>query len=107
MTTLDAYLTREDQLCLAIKAVRKILPLPQKMVMAKPCPDFAGELVCATILLPAIGNLQHFKLHNLEERIQKALTEASACISALGPEYQELNGLDISTAITNIAVALL
>lgn len=107
MTKLDAHLNKEDQLCIAIKAVREALPLPQKMVMAKLSPDYAGELVCASMLMPTIGSSEKYMEHDLHERLIKAFTDAKRLIATLGPEYENLSGLESAMAITNLAIQLL
>lgn len=104
MATLDAYLTKEDQLCAAIKAVRAVLPLPKKRVMGKLTHDCASELMCASRLMFAIGMMQHSACVGLEARLFSALRDAEQFVRNLGPEYSNLSGPEVSLAITDIAV---
>lgn len=108
MPSIDAYLTKEDQLCAAIKAVREVLPLPKKVIMAKQgCHDLAGELACASILLPAIGRMNVNVHHDLDDLLKQALSGAMEMIKRLGTEYAHLKGLELSLAIANLAASAL
>lgn len=100
-------MTKEDQLCTALKAVREVLPLPKKRVMSRSVPDFASELMCASVLLPVVGAMQKYKLHDLYERLTASLREATALAASAGSDYADCSGPKAALAIANIAAHLL
>lgn len=108
MPSIDASMTKEDQLCTAIKVVREVLPLPKKVIMGKQnCNDLAGELACASILLPAIGRMHVSAHYDLTDLLKQALGGAMHMIKQLGTEYESLSGLELSLAIANLAAQAL